>query len=265
MFTITTYNIMFGLHQNEVRKSLGRIVKLAKNVGEQYFIGLQEVRNTERNLHVKRLITSVFKQAHVDYFLREEMSSHDLGLALISGDKPRRTLRLELPKLRNPAWLAFLKVMGWEAQFGALLSRYRLDGRSVSVAVLHLDTFGGNKHRARQAEVIKEALDQLDSEHDIVMGDFNIRDVVLMSKFFGADYSLLGNQKEHTVGVREVVNPVVPGMRLLQRVAIAADFDITFRPDWILTKNLKLVSEGVEYRCLGSDHYPAWAVLDFES
>jgi len=265
MLTVVSYNIMFAIKQKEVIESFRRIGRLAETNGIHYLIGLQEVRNTERNTNIQQLVGGVFGQSHIDYFLREGISLHDLGLALISGSKPQKTLRLELPRLKGFFWNTLFKLKGGIPQYGALINEYRIDGKAITVANLHLDVFGNNEHKASQVKAVKKALEKFDTKHCIIMGDFNTKDVEFVTELFGTDFNPLGSCEKHTVSIRKAINPEIPGSRLIQKLARITGFDITFRSDWILVKNMKLRSEGVEYKCLGSDHYPLWAVLDFES
>ncbi len=265
MITVVSYNTMSAVKREEIKESLRKINEIAQLKDGSFFIGLQETRNTEGNSNIRAVISSIFEKYHAEFHLSNKASFHDLGVVLVSKDRPRKITKLELPRLRSWLWRKLFSLKSGVPQYGSIIGEYELDGKVITVVTLHLDVFGGIKQRAAQVEAIKDALMQFSTEHCVIMGDFNTRDPKIVQDLFGDEFTLLGNPGEHTASIKNAINPEIPGSALIQKIVVRTGLDISFRSDWILTKNLSLISEGVEYSCFGSDHYPVWAKLDFKS
>jgi len=256
---------MSAIQKEEVRRSLLRIKEIAYDRDHTFFIGLQEARNTESNSDIQGFVRTIFKNSSTDFLVCDGISYHDLGVALISRDKPSKVLKLELPKLSGQIWKTLFRLKSGVPQYGAIISQHNVGGKMITVVILHLDVFGGVKQKSAQVEVIKHALKQFDAEYCVIMGDFNTGNAKTIRKLFGKEFTLWGKEEESTVSIKKAINPEIPGSKIIQKVASFTGMDISFRSDWILTKNLRPVFERVEYSCQGSDHFPVWAVLDFKS
>lgn len=258
---VFSYNIMGALNEKEIEKSLKQSISEMFKSKVEPFIALQEVRISERNPNIAKLIDTVFGKNHRVSHIKKEMTAHDLGLVLVSGNKPRKILKLDLPKVNSWFWKLLFKLKGGVPQFGAILSEYEASDKSLTVVNLHLDVFGGKKQKASQVEAIKKALDEFDTDHCIIMGDFNTSDEQFLKEQFGDDFVLIGSKEKYTVSIKKEIYPEIPFRFLLKILAKFTLFDLRSRKDWILVRNLDVVEEGVLYNSLGSDHFPVWAEL----
>ncbi len=168
--TCATYNILHGYHRELVLKNIRFLIEEGADV-----ICLQEAEvrfkgALRKLLGEKELAGWEMRSGHAGFGGNVAIlwKSERLRLA--------RTKLIKLPKPLIPSTLQRIQVRRlkkFDANRVALVGTFDADGQTIQITSAHIAWEGGNRHRMRQLQYLREALEEDAADIRIVAGDFN--------------------------------------------------------------------------------------------
>ncbi|HXK52857.1 hypothetical protein H6802_00485 [Candidatus Nomurabacteria bacterium] len=266
----STFNILFGTNE-KVFESIKRLSEMGAS-NDLAFLAFQEVRKNPKIKDIKEKLEASLEQKNLSYYMHHADTVNHLGLALASNIKYTTTHNLKLPQLNKLPWRIQSYFLDQMPLCGAIINTYNIEGKVLGVVNMHLDIGGGFKHKLNQVRSVKNYLETLHCDYEIIMGDFNTIGTVKVlfplirwqskkiQQLFGTDYKITNTEKTYTSDIRGVVNPALPLKKLVEFTK-KKGFAWEQKLDWIITKNLIIEKSTVRHDLIGSDHYPVCAVL----
>lgn len=168
--TCATYNILHGYHRELVLNNIRFLIAEGADV-----ICLQEAEVRFRGALRKLLGGKDF----AGWQMRSGHSGFGGNVAILwNSDRLElaRTRLIRLPKPLIPSTLQRLRVRRlkkFDTNRIALVGTFEAAGQSVQIASAHIAWEGGSRHRMRQLQYLREALEEEAADIRIVAGDFN--------------------------------------------------------------------------------------------
>lgn len=264
--SVATYNIEYSRRPQLLIKTIVQMIQNGVNV----FCFQEILRLPENEFIVDVLLKELGKNWKLEYFVGDEGNYQDVGVGILWNEsilKLQKIEKINLPKMKKYFLLdrLVLRSVGFidtPLQNRAIVGTFTLNGHSLRIISLRLDTAGGTKNRIKQVQYLLDFIkDRPKVEYEIICGDFNTIDpfktgeeAKTMRSLFDI-YSFTDATKD-IIWSADIYNSDFgekPG--LVKKVIKYLNVHVRRKLDYIWSKNLQVInSQKIDSKA--SDHHP---------